>query len=502
MSVRALFYQCIPAAAGGYAKFFEPGTADLKTTYASDYTTAATLNSAGGVAINSSGILKTYLLGDYDMLVYDSTGTQLTNLAASGLNPQESDIENAVNLLSNGSFEVDSNGDSLPDEWTVSAYTGGTVSLDSSDKAQGVKSLKFVSTGTGGGTAISDNFIEVSPERLVDVSFLLKSTADVRNLVELIWYTAAEVEISTTTVYDNSATNPTSWAIRGGVFVPPATAYYCKIKIYGCHSSDSTAGTARFDGVFITLWDSEVQTVASASSVNLNAVVGKSCHISGTTGISTITLAEGRVLEVVFDGALTITNGSSLLLPGGANVTTVADDSAVFLGEASGVVRCLRYSRKALAVSGYVSYGNAYINTDRSHATAFDIDAVVTEGTFESLGPTGSGATNIWTAMNDIPTGATVAFISAHETAGLAAADSEASVDLFVRGVGSAVAAGEQNRVCEIGANADSTVRHTDGFIPCPLDSSRVFEITWSASGENARSVNVRLVGFGVPLGR
>lgn len=113
--------------------------------------------------------------------------------------------------------------------------------------------MKFVSTGSGGGILVSDEFMECSPKLAVQVHFLLKSTADVRNLVEVIWYTAGQVEISDTDIYDNSTTNPTSWAQRGSTVTPPSTAFYMKIRIYGCHSSDSTPGTARFDNVQVRL---------------------------------------------------------------------------------------------------------------------------------------------------------------------------------------------------------------------------------------------------------
>lgn len=83
--------------------------------------------------------------------------------------------------------------------------------------------------------------------------------------------------------------------------------------------------------------------IASAGTINLTTATGDYVHVTGTTTITAVTLAQGRECTVVFDGALTLTNGASLILPGGANITTAAGDIAVFRGEASSVVRCVSY---------------------------------------------------------------------------------------------------------------------------------------------------------------
>lgn len=85
--------------------------------------------------------------------------------------------------------------------------------------------------------------------------------------------------------------------------------------------------------------------VASASTLDLNAVTGDLINVTGTTGITAITLADGGFRTVLFTGALTITNGSSLLLPGGANITTAAGDIAMFRGYTSGIVRCMFFTK-------------------------------------------------------------------------------------------------------------------------------------------------------------
>lgn len=85
--------------------------------------------------------------------------------------------------------------------------------------------------------------------------------------------------------------------------------------------------------------------VASASTINLTTATGRFCDVTGTTTITAITLGDGLVRTVRFTGALTLTHGASLVLPGSASITTAAGDFAVFAGYAAGVVRCIDYVR-------------------------------------------------------------------------------------------------------------------------------------------------------------
>jgi hypothetical protein len=83
--------------------------------------------------------------------------------------------------------------------------------------------------------------------------------------------------------------------------------------------------------------------IASAGTLNLETATGDLVDVTGTTTITAITLSEGHERTVRFTGALTLTNGASLVLPGGANITTAAGDFAVFRGYGSSVVRCVDY---------------------------------------------------------------------------------------------------------------------------------------------------------------
>jgi len=61
--------------------------------------------------------------------------------------------------------------------------------------------------------------------------------------------------------------------------------------------------------------------------------------ITGTTGISTMTVAAGRVFTLQFDGVVTLTHSSTLYLSGAADFTTEANDHMTFISVAANDVR-------------------------------------------------------------------------------------------------------------------------------------------------------------------
>lgn len=97
--------------------------------------------------------------------------------------------------------------------------------------------------------------------------------------------------------------------------------------------------------------------IASAGTTDIGAATGNLVHVTGTTTITALgTVQAGTRRVVVFDGILTLThNGTSLILPTAANITTAAGDSAVFVSEGSGNWKCVNYER----ASGAALVGSA-----------------------------------------------------------------------------------------------------------------------------------------------
>lgn len=147
------------------------------------------------------------------------------------------------------------------------------------------------------------------------------------------------------------------------------------------HGLMPKADKAKLDKIYAAKAD-----VASAGTIDLDAAASDLIEITGTTTITAITLAAGMHRIVRFQGALTLTHGSSLVLPGAANITTAAGDFAIFRGYAAGVVRCVAYT-KASGVTVVAAGG-----TGNSSATAYAVlcGGTTSTGALQSIASVGT----------------------------------------------------------------------------------------------------------------
>lgn len=109
-----------------------------------------------------------------------------------------------------------------------------------------------------------------------------------------------------------------------------------------------TAGPA-FDALTVKGAD-----IASASTTNLATATGSYVNVTGTTTITALGTAAAGVQRIVnFNGALTLThNATSLILPGAANITTSAGDTAEFISLGSGNWVCIGYTHAVTPWNG------------------------------------------------------------------------------------------------------------------------------------------------------
>lgn len=117
-------------------------------------------------------------------------------------------------------------------------------------------------------------------------------------------------------------------------------------------------------------------TVASATTTDLGAVASDKVSITGTTTITGFgTKTAGVVREGRFTGILTLThNATSLILPGGANITTAAGDRfrAYSLGSGNWVVTSyVTAAAASVGGKGYVLQLGGYAISSPADATVY-----------------------------------------------------------------------------------------------------------------------------------
>lgn len=153
--------------------------------------------------------------------------------------------------------------------------------------------------------------------------------------------------------------------------------------------------------------------IASAGTTNIAAATGNYVHVTGTTTITALGTAQGGAERVVvFDGILTLThNGTSLILPTGASITTAAGDVAGFVSEGSGNWKCVFYQRadgSAVAGGGGGLTGfTSALNTASPNNTVNASSLTAQGGTTNQdavVSPKGTGA-----LIAQIPDGTTTA---------------------------------------------------------------------------------------------
>ena len=131
-------------------------------------------------------------------------------------------------------------------------------------------------------------------------------------------------------------------------------------------------GTLAFTSAAIN--EAKGADIASATTTNIGAATGNYVDVTGTTTITGLGAVQaGTERTVTFTGILTLThNATSLILPGGANITTAAGDVATFVSLGSGNWKCVGYQRatgQPLIPSTPAQTATAYVTVSGGVAT-------------------------------------------------------------------------------------------------------------------------------------
>lgn len=136
-------------------------------------------------------------------------------------------------------------------------------------------------------------------------------------------------------------------------------------------------------------------TIPSATTTDIGAATGNYVVVSGVTtitGLGTIQAGTRRIVK--FSGALLLTyNASSLILPGAANIKTVAGDVATFVSLASGNWICVEYTTFIRSGSGAQVFGTSPTLTTPNIGAATGASLALTSkiGTYNNVATVENG---------------------------------------------------------------------------------------------------------------
>jgi hypothetical protein len=137
----------------------------------------------------------------------------------------------------------------------------------------------------------------------------------------------------------NSDLNDMAQALTASIARDGQTTPTANIPLGGFRITGLGNGTSATDAATLGQVDGRAEIdLASAGTTDIGAQASNNVRITGTTTITSFgTIASGVTRQLRFAAALTLThNATSLILPGGANITTAAGDTATAISLGSG----------------------------------------------------------------------------------------------------------------------------------------------------------------------
>ena len=135
-------------------------------------------------------------------------------------------------------------------------------------------------------------------------------------------------------------------------------------------------------------------TVVSAATTDIGAAASLRVDISGVVTITSFGTSTNKFRMVRFTGALLLThNATTLILPGAANITTVAGDTAIATSDGSGNWRVRHYQR---AADSLASTGSGAV----VRATGASLTGAALNGTLGATTPAAATVTDLTATGN------------------------------------------------------------------------------------------------------
>ena len=197
-------------------------------------------------------------------------------------------------------------------------------------------------------------------------------------------------------------------------------------------------------------------------------------------------------------------DGASMLLQTNSTTALTIDSSqnATFANDVTvtGDIAAANYSPPAAQVTGHVRAGNMQrVSGDGGNLLQFNVVGSLVAATWESVGPTGSGADNIWADLDDVPSSATMLIVSIYMGDLLTSAGDVEMAVYATTGDDASPAANNRTVIAQYetetsASNEKSFTTVGDLFIP--INSSGIFELLYTNSGSGTPGITMNYRGF------
>lgn len=268
----------------------------------------------------------------------------------------------------NGSFEIDSDADGIPDGWTRTLYTGGAGAREDGATNQdfGRYSYKFTHPGgaTNGGGQLTSEYIEISESVSPIVEFTWYGNSACKSEVKVEYFRAAKTSISTETLWTNvAASSPAAFARVVKFGLPPGEARFMKIIICGgvVDATYNAAGMVYFDNIRCNPLPVEINgddfTITEATTSSSSYATLGTANIRIPKGFTTAFIP-AEMYVTPGDAITSETSGWVKYLINAANSSNELQQRVWISSDLSGVVsdlddwRCHNYGVLEVSVAG------------------------------------------------------------------------------------------------------------------------------------------------------
>lgn len=249
----------------------------------------------------------------------------------------------------------------------------------------------------------------------------------------------------------------------------------------------------------------------NAKTANYTALASDQGKLITAANAITITLPAASVGPNFFLAVKNINTDTDVVTIDGAGSETIDNNTTLALGPqdfillvSSGTAWTSGHVRASPQVEAsntfHVNDINGTPNIDGSGFS--NVNSSVAESTWESFGPTGSGADNIWDDLNAVPNDADwveIRFILRGLSL-LDAADTQRRINIYARKNGSLIGAGNSTLVARGGAHTSSAGNALIDLVTqhkIPVDSSIIFELFWFSEFNLSANIDIFLTGYG-----